>query len=42
MHLVGFPDTFLLSHPDEYYQAITMHGMIMVVYLLTALLLGER
>ncbi len=37
---LGFPDTFSFITPDEYYQAITMHGMIMVVYLLTALLLG--
>lgn len=26
--------------PDMYYQSITMHGMIMVIYLLTAFLLG--
>ena len=37
---LGFPDTFSFITPDEYYQAITMHGMIMVIYLLTALLLG--
>jgi len=37
---LGFPDTFSFITPDEYYQAITLHGMIMVVYLLTALLLG--
>jgi cytochrome c oxidase subunit 1 len=37
---LGFPDTFSFISPDEYYQAITMHGMIMVIYLLTALLLG--
>jgi len=29
---------FLLHHrPNNYYQFITMHGMIMVIYLLTAL-----
>ncbi|SHG91709.1 cytochrome c oxidase subunit 1 [Ferrimonas marina] len=37
---LGFPDTFNLIDPSEYYQAVTMHGMIMVVYLLTALFLG--
>jgi len=37
---LGFPDTFSFITPEEYYQAITMHGMIMVIYLLTALLLG--
>ena len=37
---LGFPDTFSFISPDEYYQAITMHGMIMVIYLLTALFLG--
>jgi cytochrome c oxidase subunit 1 len=37
---LGFPDTFSFITPSEYYQAITMHGMIMVIYLLTALLLG--
>jgi cytochrome c oxidase subunit 1 len=37
---LGFPDTFSFIAPEEYYQAITMHGMIMVIYLLTALLLG--
>jgi cytochrome c oxidase subunit 1 len=37
---LGFPDTFSFIRPEEYYQAITMHGMIMVIYLLTALLLG--
>lgn len=36
---IGFPGDFGIS-TDFYYQAITMHGMIMVVYLLTALLLG--
>jgi cytochrome c oxidase subunit 1 len=36
---LGFPDTFFFS-PEAYYQFITMHGMIMVVYLLTAIFLG--
>jgi cytochrome c oxidase subunit 1 len=37
---LGFPDSFTLIDPSSYYQAVTMHGMIMVVYLLTALFLG--
>ncbi|GAA5188413.1 cytochrome c oxidase subunit I [Ferrimonas gelatinilytica] len=37
---LGFPDHFNFIDPSEYYQAVTMHGMIMVVYLLTALFLG--
>jgi len=37
---LGFPDSFTLIAPSSYYQAVTMHGMIMVVYLLTALFLG--
>ncbi len=37
---LGFPDTFSFIEPDQYYQAITAHGMIMVIYLLTALFLG--
>ncbi|MEX0619004.1 MAG: cbb3-type cytochrome c oxidase subunit I [Pseudohongiellaceae bacterium] len=37
---LGFPETFDMIDPSSYYQAVTMHGMIMVVYLLTALLLG--
>ena len=37
---LGFPDTFDLIDPNSYYQAVTMHGMIMVIYLLTALFLG--
>ena len=37
---LGFPDTFDLIDPSSYYQSVTMHGMIMVVYMLTALLLG--
>src|SRR6187397_213770 len=37
---LGFPDAFSLIAPHDYYQYITMHGMIMVIYLLTALFLG--
>ena len=37
---LGFPHSFSLIAPTEYYQAITMHGMIMVIYLLTAIFLG--
>ena len=37
---LGFPDTFSIIDATEYYQFITMHGMIMVIYLLTALFLG--
>ena len=37
---LGFPDTFSFLTPAAYYQFITMHGMIMVIYLLTALFLG--
>jgi cytochrome c oxidase subunit 1 len=37
---LGFPETFTFIAPQAYYQFITMHGMIMVVYLLTALFLG--
>ena len=37
---LGFPDAFDFIDPQAYYQFITMHGMIMVIYLLTALLLG--
>ena len=37
---LGFPDTVSWIDPAFYYQAVTMHGMIMVVYLLTALFLG--
>jgi len=37
---LGFPDTFSFIAPENYYQFITMHGMIMVIYLLTALFLG--
>ncbi len=38
---LGFPDTFSLIDPGNYLQSVTMHGMIMVVYLLTALFLGS-
>lgn len=37
---LGFPGTFSLIDPSSYLQYVTMHGMIMVVYLLTAFLLG--
>ena len=37
---LGFPNTFSLIDPSSYLQAVTMHGMIMVIYLLTALFLG--
>jgi cytochrome c oxidase subunit 1 len=37
---LGFPGTFSFIDPADYYQFITMHGMIMVIYLLTALFLG--
>ncbi|MBN7796437.1 cytochrome c oxidase subunit I [Parahaliea mediterranea] len=37
---LGFPDTFDFITPGAYLQFVTMHGMIMVIYLLTALLLG--
>ncbi len=37
---LGFPGTFSLIDPSQYLQFITMHGMIMVIYLLTALFLG--
>ena len=37
---LGFPESFDFIDPADYYQFITMHGMIMVVYLLTALFLG--
>jgi len=37
---LGFPDSFSFIDPEDYYQFITMHGMIMVIYLLTALFLG--
>nr|WMC96259.1 cytochrome c oxidase subunit I [Aminobacter aminovorans] len=37
---LGFPGTFDFITPEAYYQFMTMHGMIMVIYLLTALFLG--
>jgi cytochrome c oxidase subunit 1 len=37
---LGFPDSFDFIDPSSYLQFVTMHGMIMVIYLLTALLLG--
>ncbi|QSX38898.1 cytochrome c oxidase subunit I [Shewanella sedimentimangrovi] len=37
---LGFPDSFSFIDPSAYLQFVTMHGMIMVIYLLTALLLG--
>ena len=37
---LGFPETFSFITGEDYYQFITMHGMIMVIYLLTALFLG--
>jgi len=37
---IAFPDSFAFIDPTNYLQFVTMHGMIMVVYLLTALFLG--
>src|SRR5690606_3928379 len=37
---IAFPETFAFITPYSYYQYVTMHGMIMVIYLLTALFLG--
>ncbi len=37
---IGFPGVFEFINPERYYQFVTMHGMIMVIYLLTALFLG--
>ncbi len=37
---LGYPEDFAVIDPADYYQFVTMHGMIMVVYLLTALFLG--
>ena len=37
---LGFPHTFSFITPANYLQFVTMHGMIMVIYLLTALFLG--
>src|SRR3979411_1156948 len=37
---LGFPHAFAFINPSNYLQFVTMHGMIMVIYLLTALFLG--
>ena len=37
---LGFPNRFSFIDPSTYLQFVTMHGMIMVIYLLTALFLG--
>src|SRR6186713_1201856 len=37
---IGFPGSLEFIDPEQYLQFITMHGMIMVFYLLTALFLG--
>ncbi len=37
---LGFPNKFNFIDASAYYQIVTMHGMIMVIYLLTALFLG--
>src|SRR3989337_1316461 len=37
---LGYPDTFSFIDPSNYLQFVSMHGMIMVIYLLTALFLG--
>jgi len=37
---LGFPDRFAFIDPSNYLQFVTLHGMIMVIYLLTALFLG--
>jgi cytochrome c oxidase subunit 1 len=37
---LAFPNTFSFMDAATYYQAVTVHGMIMVIYLLTALFLG--
>jgi cytochrome c oxidase subunit 1 len=37
---LGFPGRFPAIDAQHYYQFMTMHGMIMIVYLLTALFLG--
>jgi cytochrome c oxidase subunit 1 len=37
---LGFPGLLSFIDADSYYQIMTMHGMIMVIYLLTALFLG--
>jgi cytochrome c oxidase subunit 1 len=37
---LAFPGAFPFIDVSRYYQAVTMHGMIMVVYMLTAIFLG--
>ncbi len=37
---IGFPGALEFIDQNAYYQFMTMHGMIMVIYLLTALFLG--
>ena len=37
---LGYPDLVPFITAEHYYQFVTMHGMIMVVYFLTALFLG--
>ena len=37
---LGFPGIFAFIDANAYYQFMTMHGMMMVVYVLTALFLG--
>ncbi len=37
---LGFPGSFHFLNPGSYYQILTQHGMIMIIYLLTAILLG--
>jgi cytochrome c oxidase subunit 1 len=37
---LSFPELVPFLGPADYYQFVTMHGMIMVIYLLTALFLG--
>src|SRR6266699_3575644 len=37
---LGYPNSFSFISPSNYLQFVTMHGMIMVIYLLTALFLG--
>jgi cytochrome c oxidase subunit I len=37
---LGFPNSFAFIDPSRYLQMVSMHGMIMVIYLLTALFLG--
>src|SRR5881409_637697 len=37
---LAFPSSFSAIGPGNYLQFVTMHGMIMVIYLLTALFLG--